>query len=711
MPIVDLKSNLSIIKTEINQQPISADVTTDTTLKQSQPQQFLDIRGNKVIEFTQTNRAPINNENSRLLNLHEKDNFLDNYYGQLKGSGELGIRRQSGPVSLSLLKQPFIVRDIGNNWGVDTVNPDELGFFGNVGGIVRAGINIIDQLGGAVIGRQPSVFASRALADVGRLGSLLLSTKGIGFLEKQRVLKRHNRTSPSNPQSNEIGKRFPDTHRNQKYKGGIHGPISGFYSEELEGVSTNLIEISKNLKKYDTKSLLSQPGTPGLQFGINGIDVQQTARYVNSQRGNALLESIPSKIRDIFPFDEPKHKYSIRVDSKLNFPSVDLLEAISPVASVVSNLVATGVNYLKGLRGPSIGLSLKSPFKTPLLPSIPNPFKGFSMGGGTGGMMGNPFKKLGGITKGIGDFVRGIGNAVGAIGSINLEKNPINSSKSKAYEFDSKAWSEVGQDKVNLIPYGKRFDEFGEIDESDGGKVAKYKGKTENELDFVPFRFEDSNGNFIVFRAILSGITDTFTPEYSSERYVGRPDNVYVYMGTTREISFTVDIYPKSAEELPVLYTKMNYLAGLTYPEWASANGGGLGMVAPYCKLTIGEMYTNTPGYISGLTYTVQDNGTWETVFAKLPKYIQASVTFVYIGDRLPSSKQKHYDAPWIPEVEYSSGKGKIAAGDALKFINERGGLFATNKQVSLDSLTSQVGSTTEQNSRNKFRKRILGFG
>ena len=333
------------------------------------------------------------------------------------------------------------------------------------------------------------------------------------------------------------------------------------------------------------------------------------------------------------------------------------------------------------------------------------------MGGGTGGMMGNPFKKLGGITKGIGDFVRGIGNAVGAIGSINLEKNPINSSKSKAYEFDSKAWSEVGQDKVNLIPYGKRFDEFGEIDESDGGKVAKYKGKTENELDFVPFRFEDSNGNFIVFRAILSGITDTFTPEYSSERYVGRPDNVYVYMGTTREISFTVDIYPKSAEELPVLYTKMNYLAGLTYPEWASANGGGLGMVAPYCKLTIGEMYTNTPGYISGLTYTVQDNGTWETVFAKLPKYIQASVTFVYIGDRLPSSKQKHYDAPWIPEVEYSSGKGKIAAGDALKFINERGGLFATNKQVSLDSLTSQVGSTTEQNSRNKFRKRILGFG
>jgi len=212
-------------------------IDNDTTFLQSQPQQFLDIRGNKAIEFTQTNRAPINNENSRLLSLHQKDNFLDNYYGQLKGSGQLGIRRQSGPASLSLLKQPFIVRDIGNNWGVDTVNPDELGFFGAVGGIVRGGINIIDQLGGAVIGRQPSVFVNRSLADVGRLGSLLLSTTGIGFLEKQRVLKRHNRTSPSNPQSNEIGKRF-------------HLTLTEIKSTKVEYTAQLVDFTQKNLKVF-----------------------------------------------------------------------------------------------------------------------------------------------------------------------------------------------------------------------------------------------------------------------------------------------------------------------------------------------------------------------------------------------------------------------------------------------------------------------------
>ena len=87
---------------------------------------------------------------------------------------------------------------------------------------------------------------------------------------------------------------------------------------------------------------------------------------------------------------------------------------------------------------------------------------------------------------------------------------------------------------------------------------------------------------------------------------------------------------------------------GLCYPSYESTGaGGGLGMIAPFAKLTIGDMYKDTSGYISSLTYSVQDNGTYETVFAKLPKYIQANCSFTYIGDRLPSSTQKHYEVDW----------------------------------------------------------------
>jgi hypothetical protein len=71
-------------------------------------------------------------------------------------------------------------------------------------------------------------------------------------------------------------------------------------------------------------------------------------------------------------------------------------------------------------------------------------------------------------------------------------------------------------------------------------------------------------------------------------------------------------------------------------------------MVAPFTKLTIGEMYTEMPGYISALTYTVQDNGTWETMWTKSPKYIQANATFIPIMDRLPAKDQALYDYPWL---------------------------------------------------------------
>ena len=226
--------------------------------------------------------------------------------------------------------------------------------------------------------------------------------------------------------------------------------------------------------------------------------------------------------------------------------------------------------------------------------------------------------------------------------------------------------SDIGVDKVNLIPYGKDRDPI-----TDRGL---------NELDWIPFKFKDSRLNAegnktpIVFRAILSGITDTFSPEYTDERYVGRPDKVYVYQGTSREISFTFDVLPKSDQELPVLWEKLNYLAGLTYPHWTNG-GDGRAMIAPYCELTIGQMFKNTPGIITGLTYTVQDNGTWETTFAKLPKYIQVACTFTFIGKRLPAATQKHYELPWVNEEEYKPG----LLNDFLGILKNRGGILGSS--------------------------------
>ena len=116
------------------------------------------------------------------------------------------------------------------------------------------------------------------------------------------------------------------------------------------------------------------------------------------------------------------------------------------------------------------------------------------------------------------------------------------------------------------------------------------------------------------------------------------------------------------------MWEKLNYLAGLTYPEFVSHDGGGAGMVSPFCKLTIGDMYKDSPGYISGLTYTVMDESTWETTFLKLPKYVQVSCNFIYIGDRLPTMTQKHFELPFVAEEKYSDLASSFLSDTLSKF-------------------------------------------
>ena len=133
-------------------------------------------------------------------------------------------------------------------------------------------------------------------------------------------------------------------------------------------------------------------------------------------------------------------------------------------------------------------------------------------------------------------------------------------------------------------------------------------------------------------------------------------------------MAFTFDAYPKSDVELAVIWHKLNRLAGLTYPHMSKPAAGGRAMISPYTRLTIGDMYKEAPGFINSLTYTVMDEGTWETGFAKLPKYIQANVTFTYIGDHHLHATQKLYDLDSIPVDKYQT-KLKSPLGELASML------------------------------------------
>ena len=129
-------------------------------------------------------------------------------------------------------------------------------------------------------------------------------------------------------------------------------------------------------------------------------------------------------------------------------------------------------------------------------------------------------------------------------------------------------------------------------------------------------------------------------------------------MGTDRNISFDFKVYPKSKQELITLWDKLNFLVGLTYP--TIRRGGftnGFRQIAPYIEMTMGNMFRNTPGYLSSLTLTADETSTWETDDGfQLPKFIQASAEFVYIGNYVPSTTSKHYELNWLQDSGFSIG-------------------------------------------------------
>tara|TARA_R100001594_G_scaffold139615_2_gene184171 strand:+ start:4055 stop:7069 length:3015 start_codon:yes stop_codon:yes gene_type:complete len=185
-------------------------------------------------------------------------------------------------------------------------------------------------------------------------------------------------------------------------------------------------------------------------------------------------------------------------------------------------------------------------------------------------------------------------------------------------------------DKINYARYGARVQ----------GEDVFYT-KTQKARDFIKFRFYDvMNKKYIVFRAILNGIQDSITTDYGEEKYIGRPDKLYIYKGADRDISFSFKVYPKTKQELPFLMEKLNYLIGMCYPKISQQAR----MQTPFMRLTLGDMFDEAPGLLRSVSVSVDDNTTWELDRSlQFPKHINVSCQFRYIGAHVPSNQSTEW--------------------------------------------------------------------
>jgi hypothetical protein len=132
--------------------------------------------------------------------------------------------------------------------------------------------------------------------------------------------------------------------------------------------------------------------------------------------------------------------------------------------------------------------------------------------------------------------------------------------------------------------------------------------------DLVKFRIAAIDGTapnfqtFIHFRAFIDSFSDSYTADWTANKYMGRGEDFYTYNGFGRTISLSFTVAAQSKQELIPMYQKLNYLASNLTPDYSPSGY----MRGPLVQLTMGGYLYEQVGFITALTYDVPNDTTWE---------------------------------------------------------------------------------------------------
>jgi hypothetical protein len=225
-----------------------------------------------------------------------------------------------------------------------------------------------------------------------------------------------------------------------------------------------------------------------------------------------------------------------------------------------------------------------------------------------------------------------------------------------------------------------------------------------DERDQIEFYFEDGDQgtNVMVFRCTMTGFSDSFSPGWSRIDIMGRPDGAYLYSSFERQVSFTFTAAATSRTEMIPMWRKLNYLASYTMPDFR-VGGRPSG---PFMRLTIGNLFKNTPGFINSLSYTIPDEATWDVDAnnrdgegKQLPNIVEVSVGFTVIADFRPQVMGRAYsmfagktgdDYDWLWDATINSAM----AAEAQKKYEEE--VKKLNEELKANTTTKTTDEVTE---------------
>jgi hypothetical protein len=182
----------------------------------------------------------------------------------------------------------------------------------------------------------------------------------------------------------------------------------------------------------------------------------------------------------------------------------------------------------------------------------------------------------------------------------------------------------IGQDKINMSPiYRKSINDPVEKDSDDIRDLIKFCIESiDND--------NPSQTDRMHFRAFITNFSDNIGSDWDSKKYMGRGENFYTYQGFSREVGFTFIVAAQAVQEMEKMYQKLNYLASTLLPDYSSEGF----MRGTIHQLTIGEYFYRTPGIITSMNITVEDNYPWE-IKMKQPELREQNNDVGISGDQL----------------------------------------------------------------------------
>ena len=215
-------------------------------------------------------------------------------------------------------------------------------------------------------------------------------------------------------------------------------------------------------------------------------------------------------------------------------------------------------------------------------------------------------------------------------------------------------------DKYNQSSFGNIINKQVAYD-IDEGLLPDGKNSID-DLDTIVLKFESIKQNKAVnFLATLTGLSETFSPSWDSSKFIGNPFSFYTYTGNERALSFSFRVFSLNPKEHKAAWDRLNFLTSLTYPQDYEGDAGYI--TPPFIRLTLGDMYIKKEGFLSSLSYSVDDNVPWETENSrnsldgvepmdgyKLPRVITVQTEFKTIEQRNSVKGHRYY--PFAPITE-----------------------------------------------------------